>query len=199
MTGNDEPLVDYRHSPIEFAEVASMSMELLSFPYLDEFYKKDEDANRARRGHLEDLAKMIPWISTIDAFQHWVYTHPNHTRAERTAQWLALDDRFGAKVDWTDLEQYREVMWQRQLHLFSVPLYYIEYGIAQLGALQLWLQFRRDQKKALENYRKSLSLGGSRPLPELFKAAKIKFDFSSKTIEPLAKAITKELAGLENA
>jgi oligoendopeptidase F len=195
MLCNDEPLVDYRHSPIEFAEVASMSMELLCFPYLGEFYK-DPEAARARRQHLEDLAKMIPWIATIDAFQHWIYTHPNHTRKERIAQWLELDRRFGPAVDWAGFEPYRETMWQRQLHLFSVPLYYIEYGIAQLGSLQLWLQFRRDQKKAIRNYKSALALGGSRPLPELFAAAELKFQFGPETMQSLMDEVQRELKTL---
>jgi len=195
MLCNDEPIVDYRHSPLEFAEVASMSMELLCFPYLGEFYN-EVDAGRARRGHLEDLAKMIPWIATIDAFQHWIYLNPNHTRGQRTAQWLELDRRFGASVDWTGLEQYRQSLWQRQLHPFTVPLYYIEYGIAQLGALQLWLQARRNQGKAIENYRKALSLGGSRPLPELFGAAELKFDFGPGTMRRLMAEVQGELKKL---
>lgn len=193
---NHEPLVDYRHSPIEFAEVASMSMELLSYPYLGEFYARSEDAARAKRTHLGELARLIPWIATIDAFQHWIYTHPGHSRAERLAKWLDLDRRFGAAIDWTGLERYREMYWQRQLHLFSVPLYYIEYGIAQLGALQLWLQARRDEKAALGNYRKALSLGGSRPLPELFGAAELKFDFGPETMRGLMEEVKRELATL---
>jgi oligoendopeptidase F len=192
MLCNDEPLVQYRHSPIEFAEVASMSMELLAHPYLDEFYDEDQ-ANRARRTHLEDLARMLPWIATIDAFQHWMYTNPDHTREQRTAKWLELDDRFGPAVDWTGLEAYRESTWQRQLHLFGVPFYYIEYGIAQLGALQLWLQSRRDERKALGNYVSALQLGGSRPLPELFAAAELKFDFGPETMRGLMDEVKREL------
>ena len=192
---NDEPIVDYRHSPLEFAEVASMSMELLSFPYLQEFYS-EADAARACRSQLESLAKMIPWIATIDAFQHWLYKNPNHTRAERTAHWLELERRFGAELDWTGYENYREAMWQRQLHLFSVPLYYIEYGIAQLGALQMWLQFRRDRAKALANYKKALALGGSRPLPDLYGAAELKFDFGPTTMKDLMNEVQGELKRL---
>jgi oligoendopeptidase F len=195
MLCRDEPLVHYRHSPIEFAEVASMSMELLAHPHLGEFYN-DENAARARRGHLEDLSRMLPWIATIDAFQHWLYTHPDHTRKQRTAKWLELDQRFGPAVDWAGLEQYRATAWQRQLHLFSVPFYYIEYGIAQLGALQLWLQARRNVSKALENYTKALSLGGSRPLPELFAAAGLKFDFGPDTVRTLMQEVERELATL---
>lgn len=191
----DEPLVDYRHAPIEFAEVASMSMELLAFPYLDEFYDQ-ADAARAIRGRLEDLAKMVPWTATIDAFQHWIYLNPDHTREERYAYWLELDARFGPAVDWTDLEHFRRTLWHRQLHPFTVPLYYIEYGIAQLGALQMWLQFRRNRSAAIENYKKGLSLGGSRPLPELFAAAGLKFDFGPETMQQLMSEVQGELEQL---
>jgi len=190
-----EPLLDYRSSPLEFAEVASMSMELLCFPYLGEFYD-ETDAGRAKRGHLEDLAKMIPWIATIDAFQHWVYLHPDHTPAERTAHWIELDARFGAQVDWTGLEGYRETTWQRQLHPFTVPLYYIEYGIAQLGALQLWRQARRNESAALANYKKALSLGGSKPLPDLFAAAELDFKFGPDTMRGLMDEVRTELKHL---
>lgn len=195
MLCNDEPLVYYRHSPIEFAEVASMSMELLALPYLGEFYDEAQ-ADRARRGHLEDLARMLPWIATIDAFQHWLYTNPGHSREQRTAKWLELDERFGPAVDWSGLEAHRETGWQRQLHLFSVPMYYIEYGIAQLGALQLWLQSRRDQRAALTNYENALRLGGSRPLPELFEAAELKFDFGPQTMRSLMDEVQSELQSL---
>lgn len=192
---NHDPLVRYRHSPMEFAEVASMSMELLTYPYLDEFYSP-EDAGRAKRKHLEALSQMLPWIATIDAFQHWVYTNPNHTRAERAAYWISLNDRFGPAVSWQGYEQHLEIAWQRQLHLFGVPFYYIEYGIAQLGALQLWLQSRRDAGTALANYKKALTLGGSRPLPELFAAAELKFDFGPATMQSLMDEVKKELATL---
>lgn len=195
MFCNDEPLVWYRHSPIEFAEVASMSMELFAHPYMNAFYS-EEDAARAQRTHLESLSKTLPWIATIDAFQHWMYMNPDHSRKQRTEKWLELDERFGAALDWSGLEEHRAVMWQRQLHLFRVPFYYIEYGIAQLGALQLWLQSRQDEKKALANYEKALSLGGSKPLPELFEAAELRFDFGPETMKGLMQEVEHELANL---
>ncbi|MBT8335578.1 MAG: M3 family oligoendopeptidase [Gemmatimonadetes bacterium] len=190
-----DPLLHYRHAPIEFCEVASMSMELICQPYLGEFYD-DAEAARARRVHLEALARLIPWIATIDAFQHWLYTNPGHDRATRQATWLELNDRFGAAVDWTGLEQFRAVSWQRQLHLFEVPFYYIEYGIAQLGALQLWLQAREDQNRAMTNYRRAMTLGGARPLPELFAAAELEFDFGPPTMKRLMDAVAEELESL---
>ena len=196
LLSRDEPLVHYRHSPLEFAEVASMSMELISFPYLDEFYSNKTDVQRSIRRNLEGLLGILPWIATIDAFQHWMYENPEHGQADRTAKWLELDDRFGATVSWDGLEHYREVSWQRQLHLFEVPFYYIEYGIAQLGALQLWLHARRDENKALKRYKMALSLGGSRPLPELFEAAGLQFDFGPDTVRELMEEVERELATL---
>jgi len=187
--------VHYRHAPLEFCEVASMSMELIAQPHLVEFYDEN-DAARARRGHLEALARLLPWIATIDAYQHWLYTHPGHTRDERTAKWLELDERFGPAVSWEGFEAFRAVSWQRQLHLFEVPFYYIEYGIAQLGALQLWLQAKKSPDRAIENYRKAMKLGGSRPLPELFAAADLAFDFGPDTMKELMGAVQEELEAL---
>jgi oligoendopeptidase F len=179
-----DPLVSYRGSPMEFAEVASMSMELLTFPYLEEFYSP-EDANRARRDHLESLSTMLPWIATIDAFQHWVYLNPTHTRKDREQYWVHLNDRFGSAVDWTGHEDSLRNMWHRQLHIFGLPFYYIEYGIAQLGALQMWLQAKRNPVSALGNYKKGLALGASRPLPDLFAASGLTFHFGPETMGEL--------------
>ncbi len=190
-----EDLYSYRNAPIEFCEVASMSMELLGNEFIEEFYEP-VDANRARRVHLEGVAGVFPWIATVDAFQHWIYTHPGHTREERRNAWLQLMDRFGGDVDWTGFESARANFWHRQLHIFLHPFYYIEYGIAQLGALQVWANSKRDRVKALNDYKGSLRLGGSRPLPELFQAAGCRFEFSEATIQPLAKMLREELAKL---
>jgi oligoendopeptidase F len=195
LATRDEDLRAYRHAPIEFCEVASMSMELLGNRFIEEFYSEG-DAKRARRVHLEGIVGVFPWIATVDAFQHWIYTHPKHTRDERRQAWLNLMGRFGGDVDWSGYEAARANLWHRQLHIFLHPFYYIEYGIAQLGALQVWANSNRDQKKALNDYKKSLALGGSRPLPELFQAAGCQFEFSEKTLQPLAKTLRKELAKL---
>jgi oligoendopeptidase F len=192
LLSKDDPILAYRGSPMEFAEVASMSQELLTLPYLEEFFAK-ADADRARRELLEGVIGMLPWIAQIDAFQHWVYLHPQHTRAERTKAWLDLEARFGGLVDWTGLEANRASMWQRQLHLFGLPFYYIEYGIAQLGALQLWLASRKSEAGAIAAYKKALTLGGSRPLPELFAAAGLRFDFGPQTVQELMDAVGAEL------
>jgi len=195
LATRDEDLRAYRHAPIEFCEVASMSMELLGNEFIEEFYSA-ADGNRARRVHLEGVVGVFPWIATVDAFQHWIYTHPNHTRAERATAWLALMDRFGGDVDWSGNETARANMWHRQLHIFLHPFYYIEYGIAQLGALQVWANSKRDKAKALKDYKNALALGGSRPLPELFQAAGCQFEFSAKTIQPIAKMLREELEKL---
>ncbi len=185
-----------RHAPLEFCEVASMSMELLAADMYDEFYSAD-DAQRAKRKTIERAIRVLPWVAIIDGFQHWLYTHPKHTQTERTTAWLALLDRFSSKaVDWSGLDEARAAMWQRQSHLFGAPFYYIEYGIAELGALQLWLAYKKDPQTALANYRKGLGLGGTRPLPELFAAAGVKFDFGAATIAPLVDAVREELAAI---
>ncbi len=195
LLSRDEPLIAYRNPPIEFAEVASMTMELTSFPYLDEFYT-EEEVGRAQRRQLQDLAKMLPWIATIDAFQHWIYETPTHSRQEREEAWLNLEERFGSSLDWSGLEHFRRCAWHRQLHPFQVPFYYIEYGIAQLGALQLWLQFREDPERALRNYAKALSLGGSRPLPELFETAGLEFRFDTPMMGKLMDTVADVLTEL---
>jgi len=195
MLCRHDPLVHYRHAPMEFCEVASMSMELISLPYLDEFYRDGEIA-RAWRAQLEGIVNILPWIATIDAFQHWLYLHPKHTHDERTAMWIELHDRFGHDVSWEGLEDVRAMLWQRQLHLYEVPFYYIEYGIAQLGSLQLWLQSRRNQAAAIVNYKNALGLGGSRPLPELFAAAGLTFDFGPETVKTLMDEVQSELEKL---
>ncbi|HEV2692793.1 MAG TPA: M3 family oligoendopeptidase [Verrucomicrobiae bacterium] len=191
----EEDLYPYRNSPIEFCEVASMAMELLGNEFLEEFYPSNE-ANRARKTHLEGIIGFFPWMAVVDAFQHWIYTHPDHTRAERKAAYLSLLDRFGGDVDYTGHEASRACSWQRQLHIFLYPFYYVEYGIAQLGALHVWANSRQDKAKALNAYKTALALGGSRPLPELFAAAGCKFEFSAPTIRPLIQLAGTELKKL---
>jgi oligoendopeptidase F len=195
LASRELPLHAYRSAPIEFCEVASMGMELLAAPHLGKFYDVN-DAKRAQRDHLEGIIKFFPWMATVDAFQHWIYTHPKHTREERTAFWVSLMDRFGGAEDWSGFESSRAHLWHRQLHIFEIPFYYVEYGIAQLGALQLWQAARRDVAATLDHYLEGLSLGGSRPLPELFAASGLKFDFTDKTIAPLMRNVKDALLEL---
>jgi len=191
------PFSPYRHAPMEFCEVASMSMELMSYPFLSEFYPDPKDAARSCADHLRDVVTLLPWIATIDAFQHWVYTHPNHSREERSSYWVGLRQRFGGIEDWSGLEEFRATLWHKQLHIFEYPFYYIEYAIAQLGALQVWMNFRKDRKEGVRLYKQGLAVGGSKTLPEIFKSAGITFDFSPKMIEPLMLEVEKELEKFE--
>ncbi|HEX4055834.1 MAG TPA: M3 family oligoendopeptidase [Tepidisphaeraceae bacterium] len=190
-----EDLVFLRSAPMEFCEVASMSMELLGSEHLGVFYD-EADTARAKRKLIEGIIQFFPWMAIIDSFQHWLYTHAGHRRDERQAKWMELLNRFGGIVDWSGWEAVRESLWQRQGHLFHAPFYYVEYGIAQLGALQLWMKARQDPHQALANYRAALALGGTRPLPQLFAAAGIVFDFSQKTLRPLMDALGEELERL---
>ena len=177
-------LIGDRNPPIEFAEVASMSMELMSQPQWSEFYG-DEDARRAKLEDLEKIVCFLPWMATIDAFQHWVYANPGHTHEERSEQWLELRRRFGPRTDWSGFNELKETSWQSQLHLFQVPFYYIEYGIAQLGAIQLWQHHRRDSKDGLARYARAMKLGNTKPLPELFEAAGLDLGFDEGHVASL--------------
>ncbi len=194
----DEPLTDYRHAPIEFCEVASMSMELLGGEFLSVFYPISEDFNRSRKRHLEGIIDILPWIARVDAFQHWIYTHPEHSVEERRKAWLELHRRFGGIEDWSQLEHIQATSWHRQLHIFELPFYYIEYAIAQLGALQVWLNSKKDFGKAVNDYWNALQLGGSRPLPELFTGANIRFDFGPDVLLPLMESVERELENIGN-
>jgi len=187
-----EDLYPYRSAPIEFCEVASMAMELLGNEFIEEFYAPAEAA-RARKTHLEGIIGFFPWMAVVDGFQHWIYTHSGHTRAERKSAYLQLMNRFGGDVDHSGFEEVRAHSWHRQLHIFLYPFYYVEYGIAQLGALQVWANSKADKAKALGDYKKSLTLGGSRPLPELFSAAGCKLQFDAATIRPLIQLAGAEL------
>ena len=195
LAAREEPLVFLRQAPMEFCEVASMSMEAFAADHYETFYDADEAA-RAKRMYFEGVIRFFPWMATIDLFQHWLYTHPQHSRNQREEKWLELSDRFGSKLDWSGYEAVRASAWQRQLHLFHAPFYYVEYGIAQLGALQLWMKSRQDPRAALANYRAALKLGGTKSLPRLFEAAGIRFDFSQRTLGPLIEEVAEELAGL---
>lgn len=149
---------------------------------------------RAKLHQLERVITIFPWIAIIDKFQHWLYSHPGHSAADRSSAWTAILAEFKDNVvDYDGLENYRADSWQRQLHLFEVPFYYIEYGIAQLGAIGMWMQFRQNKQQALENYCHALSLGGTKTLPELYKAAGLEFDFSPDKIKTLMAFVREEM------
>jgi oligoendopeptidase F len=194
------PYIWQRRSPMEFAEVASMSMELLTTPYLAReaggFYAP-RDALRSRIQHLEHILAFLPYMATVDAFQHWLYAHPEHTRVERDAAWLALHERFNVGADWSGFEASRTSLWQHKLHIFQAPFYYIEYGIAQLGALQVWQNSQTDATAALADYRAALALGGTRPLPDLFKAAGARLVFDAAAVGSLVTQVEQAMEHLE--
>ncbi|MCE3294537.1 MAG: oligoendopeptidase [Crocinitomicaceae bacterium] len=190
-------LTGFKSLPSEVAELASMSMELLSMKHWDKFYDNEEDLKRAKTEQLESVLKVLPWIATIDEFQHWIYTHPEHTQAQRKAKWNEINTSYGTgMVDWSTYEEVRAYSWHRQLHLFEVPFYYIEYGIAQLGALSVWKNSIIDRQKAIHDYKEALKLGYSKTLPEIYRTAGIRFDFSDEYVQELAQFIQNELKSL---
>jgi len=187
----------FKEYPMEIAEVASMSMELFTMNHWQSFFDNEADLNRAKEHQLERTITIFPWIAIIDKFQHWVYENPNHTIEERTQNWTAILKEFSTNsIDYTGLDMYRAIGWQRQLHLFEVPFYYIEYGIAQLGAIGMWMQYQKNPTQALENYMNALALGGTKTLPELYETAGLKFDFSPNYVKTLMDFTNEELERL---
>jgi oligoendopeptidase F len=187
----------FKEYPTEMAEVASMAMELFSMDHWEVFFDNEADLKRAKRHQLERVITIFPWIATIDSFQHWIYEHPNHTEAERTAEWANILKKYSSSsIDFSGLDNYREISWQRQLHLFEVPFYYIEYGIAQLGAIGMWKQYKENPRAAIDNYTLALSKGGTQTLPELYKTAGLSFDFSPVKIKELMDLVRNELQKL---
>ncbi len=177
------------NTPIEFSEVASQAMELMGGEHLEDIFYNHADYVRSKRDHLIGVVKLLAWVATIDAFQRWIYTHPGHSVKNREDYWVRLKERFGGGDSWQGYEQYWRSRWQRQLHLYLYPFYYIEYGISLLGALGVWYNYRKDSAKAVRAYRDALALGGSKPLPTLFQTAGVPFDFGPKTIEPYAREL----------
>jgi len=180
--------------PLEFQEVASMSMELLGAEHMEEFYpNSSSDADRARAQHLGSIIELFPWIAAVDAFQHWVYANPGHTATTRAEKWDSILSKLDPHVDWSGYEDVRRHLWHRQVHIFTDPFYFIEYGIAQLGALQVWANARQDKAKALRDFKAALALGTQKPLPELFAAAGAQFDMGRDTMRPLVEQLWTEL------
>lgn len=193
----DLELAAFKNCPSEVAELASMSMELLSYEGQDVFYKEASDLKRAKEEHLEGIIKILPWIATIDKFQHWIYTNPQHTTAERRKYWMELSKEFGTgMVNWIGLEHIQACTWQKQLHLFEVPFYYIEYGMAQLGALAVWRNAQLNKAQAIDQYKNALSLGYTKPIGEIYQTAGIEFNFSAVYIKELMTFVKVELSKL---
>ncbi|GAB3500884.1 M3 family oligoendopeptidase [Spirosoma knui] len=187
----------FRNPPMEVAELASMSMELLSMDHWDVFFENPEELRRAKLQHLESIIETLPWVATIDKFQHWIYENPTHTVSERRENWVRIYEQFADNVtDWSGFAYYKEYIWQRQLHLYEVPFYYIEYGIAQLGAIGVWRNYRRDPEAGLAGYKRALSLGYKAPIREIYAAADVPFDFSQAYIRELMDFVNDEIKSL---
>ncbi len=193
---NEQPLEEYHHPPLEICEVASMSMELITMNHWNIFYEKKEDILRAKIRHLERILSLFSWISIVDLFQHWLYTEKNVNRVSLIKKWEDLVKTFLPHIDYTGSDFSNSYSWIRIIHIFRYPFYYIEYALAQLGALQLWVNYKKDPQRTINEYIKGLSLGGSKPLPELYEAIGIKFDFSEKMLKKLLNEVNKELESL---
>lgn len=193
----DLALADFKSPPMEVAELASMSMELISMKHWDIFFKDEAELKRAKREQLEDIIETLPWVATIDQFQHWIYENPNHTPEARKQKWNEVFARFADTItDWNGQEIARDYLWQKQLHLYEVPFYYIEYGMAQLGAIALWRNYKQNNQKGLQGYMNALKLGNLNTIPEIYAAAGIKFDFSRSYIKELMDFVREELASI---
>ncbi len=188
-------LNDFKSPPMEVAELASMSMELISMDEWPIFFSNEKELKRAKRDQLEDIIETLPWVATIDKFQHWIYENPTHSLAERREKWNSIFDQFADTItDWSGLQEAKDYLWQKQLHLYEVPFYYIEYGMAQLGAIAVWRNFKKDKTKGLKSYQDALRLGNLTTIPEIYKAAGIKFDFSRGYIRELMSFVREELS-----
>lgn len=194
----DLELNDFKSPPMEVAELASMAMELISMDQWQIFFPNDDELKRAKRDQLEDIIETLPWVATIDKFQHWIYENPTHTTAQRKENWNRIFDEFADTItDWSGLQEAKDYLWQKQLHLYEVPFYYIEYGMAQLGAIAVWRNFKQNKSKGLEGYLSALKLGYLKTIPEIYTAANVKFDFSKAYIKELMSFVRKELKELE--
>lgn len=196
---NDIQNFIYKDPSMEVAELASMSMELLSMQYWDEFYTDKEDLKKAKLDYLSELLSVLPWIASIDAFQHQVYLNPNQSKEDRFRYWNTIMDRFDGDIDWSGYEQYRKTRWLRQNHVFTVPFYYIEYGIAQLGALQVWKNYLQDKENALNKYLNALSLGYQKPMTQIYEEAGIEFNFSASKIKEIMHFVKDQITLIKNA
>ncbi len=191
-------ITGFKSLPSEVAELASMSMELLTMDQWQEFYTNEDDLKRAKKEQLETILRLLPWIAQVDEFQHWLYENHTHTSEERHNYWVELSEQYGTGLtDWSGYEDLQRTSWQRQLHIFEVPFYYIEYGIAQLGALGVWKNSLEDKPKAIDSYKNALKLGYTRSIPEIYAEAGIKFDFTEANIKSLASFVQSQLEALK--
>ncbi|NEM97323.1 M3 family oligoendopeptidase [Pontibacter burrus] len=187
-------LNSFKHPPSEVAELASMSMELISMDYWDTFFEDEDELRRAKKTHLESVLETFPWVATVDKFQHWIYEHPEQTTAQRHQEWVTIFEQFNHLiVNWKGLEKYKPIMWQKQLHIYEVPFYYVEYAMAQLGAIAVWKNYKENPAEGLAAYKRALSLGYTVSIGEVYEAAGIKFDFSTEYIRSLADFVQHEM------
>lgn len=190
-------ITEFKNAPAEVAELASMSMELISMDHWDIFFTNEEDLLRAKKEHLEQVLETLPWVATIDKFQHWIYENHDHSEDDRRIQWNEILNMFSDSLtNWEGLEEIKDYLWQRQLHLYEVPFYYIEYGMAQLGAIAIWKNYCEDNKAGLEGYKNALKLGYTKTIPDIYRAAGIRFDFSRQYISELMSFIKFKLGEL---
>ncbi|MEO3404507.1 M3 family oligoendopeptidase [Mucilaginibacter sp. CAU 1740] len=190
----DLELNDFKHCPSEVAELASMSMELISMDNWNVYFDNEEDLKRAKRDQLVDVLKTLPWVAVVDQFQHWIYTNPDHTDTDRRTAWVEIFEPFGANfADWSEHPEALANLWQKQLHIFEVPFYYIEYGMAQLGAIAVWKNYKENPEKGLQQYLDALKLGYTKTIKEIYETAGIKFDFSAGYVKELAEFVKAEL------
>lgn len=198
LVTRDLELGAFKNTPSEVAELASMSMELLTMDHWDLFFPDKNDLVRAKREHLEGIIQTLPWVAAVDKFQHWIYEHPDQSVEERRQAWNRIFSDFSNHVmDWSGLEHYKEYLWQKQLHIYEVPFYYIEYAIAQLGAIAVWKNFKENPDTGLRQYMNALKLGYTKPIKEIYKEAGVKFDFSQKNIRELINFVKSELESLK--
>lgn len=191
-------LNDFKHTPSEVAELASMSMELISMDHWDVYFENPEDLKRAKKDQLKDVLKTLPWVAVVDQFQHWIYTNPEHSVEERSQAWKNIFEDFGNNFsDWSEHPEAQENLWQKQLHIFEVPFYYIEYGIAQLGAIAVWKNYKNDPEKGLSMYLDALKLGYTKTIKEIYETAGIEFNFSAEYVKELADFVKAELKDLD--
>ncbi|MDQ3108326.1 MAG: M3 family oligoendopeptidase [Bacteroidota bacterium] len=191
---NPLPLTALKNPPSEVCELASMSMELISMEHWHVFYSDADELKRAKREQLEKVLATLPWVATVDEFQHWVYENKNHTKEERSAAWSRIMAKLEPSViSWEGFEDVKKNNWQKQLHIFEVPFYYIEYGMAQLGAIAVWRNYLADPEKALDGYEAALKSGYTKPIGKLYEAAGIKFDFSQMYVRELVDFVKGQL------
>ena len=192
--------VEYKNTPSEVAELASMSMELISMEEWDSYFENSDDLFRAKKQHLESILTSLPWIAAIDKFQHWLYTNPGHTSKQRQSEWESIMQDFSSDVIVKEgYEESFSFSWQKQLHLYQVPFYYIEYGMAQLGAIAIWKNYKQNPELTLEQYLEALKLGYTSDISTIYKTAGIRFDFSLGYIQELIKFIRFQIENQDKA